>query len=83
MKITITNDFHNTYATLSPRGNRLTASQIRRAKLKLCGIAGCTCSDFIGRRGEQPRPYPDEPTLLLVLEERGDGTADVFAENPR
>jgi len=53
-KITIYNDFHSTEATLHVKDdNFISASQVKRAKNKLCGISGCTCSDDIGQRGPQ------------------------------
>ncbi len=57
MQVTIRNDFHNTQTTIRPtrRGNswRINLDQIKRAKSKLCGTQGCTCSDRLGSRGPQ------------------------------
>lgn len=54
MKITITNDFHNTAASLNIEiGKPLSASQIARARRTLCGIDGCTCGGNLGERGAQ------------------------------
>ena len=61
--ITLANDFHGTETTIKcparDDDNRgvLTiypgADQIKRAKQRLCGIKGCTCSDDAGCRGPQ------------------------------
>ena len=53
MMITLSNDFHNTQATLRviPEGDLLSPSQQRRAEKALCGMADCTCGVV---RGEQP-----------------------------
>jgi hypothetical protein len=51
--ITLTNDFHGTRVALRVNGDSLTASQIRRAKKTLCGVAGCCCSGALGTRGTQ------------------------------
>ena len=53
MKITLTNDFHNTEVALNVKNNLISAGQIRRANKELCGIDGCTCSDDLGTRGPQ------------------------------
>ena len=53
----LTNNFHNTHATVKPKpitdGWYLTARQVRRAWLKLCGMADCHCSGDLGARGPQ------------------------------
>jgi hypothetical protein len=60
--VTLTNDFHNSAVVLRCEvlqhiHNELTiyptVYQIKRTKRKLCGIAGCTCSNDIGIRGKQ------------------------------
>ena len=53
---TLANDFHNSTArVLVGLGNtELSASQIRRLRSKLCGIAGCACGGVLGQRGPQP-----------------------------
>lgn len=53
MKITLTNDNHNTSINLVVAGNKLSESQISRARRTLCGCAGCTCSNDLGMRGPQ------------------------------
>lgn len=80
MKITLTNNFHDTSVTLRPRDGKLSAAQVRRAKRTLCGMAECTCSDDLGRRGPQPDadPDPEDAYPLWALEERADGSYDVI-----
>lgn len=53
MKITLSNDFHNTEVTLMMKSIFPTRHQVKRAKAALCGISGCTCSGVLGNRGEQ------------------------------
>ncbi len=55
-------------------------------------MADCTCSDFIGRRGEQPIPDPENPELVAFIQENGVGfnrlaedndvVAEIWLENP-
>ena len=52
MKITLTNDFHNTSCTLISKNGRISESQMKRAKRELC-CDGCTCSGDFGYRGPQ------------------------------
>ena len=66
MKLTLTNDFHNTSITLNVKDVRShihnvataypTKGQIKKAKRELCGIKGCTCSAGDGTRGRQEAP---------------------------
>lgn len=62
MKVTLRNDFHNSEVTL--RTNvlshihnvataYLSAGQVKKAKRKLCGVQGCTCSGEAGICGPQ------------------------------
>jgi len=70
MSITIKNDFHGTEARLKANiGDELTPAQINRAKIKLCGIAGCTCSGDAGERGPQDgfTLVPAHQNTILVL----------------
>ena len=62
MKITLTNEFHNSSVVLNADVRShihnlatayLTKNQIKKAKSKLCGIAGCTCCGEVGTRGRQ------------------------------
>lgn len=75
MMIELKNDFHNATVRLHVRDGKLSVRQVRRSKQVLCGIAGCTCSDDLGRRGHQ----------TVVVEVRRDGTAamvyDVLADD--
>ena len=52
MKITLTTDFHNTSCTLISKNGRLSESQMKQSKRKLC-CEGCTCSGEFGYRGPQ------------------------------
>ena len=60
MRITLTNDFHNSSVRLNADVRRetayLTTSQVKRAKQQLCGVAGCRCSNDAGTRGRQALP---------------------------
>jgi hypothetical protein len=58
---TISNDFHNT--TTRTRLGRKSEKQMKALKRRLCGVAGCTCSDAIGSRG--PQPQTDGRKLLI------------------
>ena len=62
MKITLVNDFHNTFVNLDVEVLShihnvavayLSVGQIRKSKRELCGIRGCTCSGDVGTRGPQ------------------------------
>lgn len=62
MKMTLTNDFHNTAAIVrvTPRESThyglmadLSRAQTRRAEKKLCGMSDCSCSGALGTRGKQ------------------------------
>ena len=53
--ITLTNDFHNTEATVIPKWNSsgmgiVSRQAMTRAFRKLCGIAGCCCGGIRGRQ---------------------------------
>ena len=67
MKITLTNDFHNTTVNLVATAKRLNAKQVKRAKKALCGIDGCTCSDDLGMRGSQ----------TVIIRVNWDGSAQI------
>lgn len=59
----LTNDFHNTSATIFPKVDPfgreyLTKAQIRKVRSKLCGIKGCRCGDVAGCR---PHIVTDDP----------------------
>lgn len=56
MKITLYNDFHNTEITLIVKNGMLSPAQVKKSKKALCGIAGCTCGDELGTRGNQDLP---------------------------
>ena len=75
LKITLTNDFHGTEATVRVKGDRkLSRSQIRRVRKVLCGIDSCTCGGNLSERGRQSVEivitgrdeiclYPADPSL--------------------
>jgi hypothetical protein len=56
MKITLTNDFHETSVTLDVTpGVALSSSQVRRARKTLCpSYPHCACGGDMPTRGEQP-----------------------------
>ena len=53
MKLTLSNDFHNTEITLNCKDDKLSAGQVKRANRELCGMSDCCCSGDIGYRGPQ------------------------------
>lgn len=62
MKITLSNEFHNTETVVNPKAitegrfagfYKISASTAKRARNKLCGINGCTCGGNFGERGGQ------------------------------
>ena len=65
MKITITNNFHNTETEITTKAlenavdtyfateGKKTTSAAKRVWSELCGIKGCGCGDFLGMRGPQ------------------------------
>jgi hypothetical protein len=67
IRLTLTNSYHATTATLIVSGKTISQSQVSRARRKLCGIDGCECSDFLGRRGRQE--YADS----YAIEQTRDG----------
>lgn len=55
--ITLRNNFHGTEHNIKAKiGDRLSGSQIRRARKALCPSrsSGCTCGGNLGERGPQP-----------------------------
>jgi len=59
-EITLSNDFHMTTVTLRiGPDKRLTPGQVRRARMTLCGIDGCTCGGDCGERG------PGNPYIVV------------------
>lgn len=62
MKLTLTNDYHDTEAAVSPRlitqgrykgYSRISRETARRLHNELCGSHDCTCGDTFGGRGRQ------------------------------
>lgn len=56
---TLTNDFHNTSATVRPEAikegrfagmHKISRATMLRTRRQLCGIAGCTCGGQFGER---------------------------------
>lgn len=71
MKITLTNDYHNTATSVITKDGALTQRQIKRAWGKLCGIQGCTCGDVAGCRPKQVESVgfdPDEGGRVIERE---------------
>lgn len=67
MKITLTNDFHNTETTIEIKeGGLVPISQIKKAKNELCGIKGCACSNASGQRGRQEYAIIETSPNLFV-----------------
>lgn len=63
MKATLTNSFHRTdLRAVVPENGWLTASQVRRVRRTLCGVAGCTCGDDLSMRGRQEWAVADVDT---------------------
>jgi hypothetical protein len=79
--ITLTNDFHNSSVTIRcevlsdlPSGAAFataypSASQIKRAKKALCGVAGCCCSNAAGIRGQQKTSWGKRLEVDLTADE--------------
>ena len=85
MKVTLTNDFHNTKVTLNGKEQlsgtlsnrwdvRLSAQQVKKARLALCGMDGCSCSGELGTNGKQN--YED----VLYLRDGGVKLIDVVED---
>ena len=62
MIYTLRNNFHNTQVNVRCQGVqhmageiniKLSATQIKRVKRALCGVAGCTCGNDASLRGPQ------------------------------
>jgi len=78
MKITLTNNFHNTEINLvvlsNGGGNMFSKSQVAKARKALCGIKGCTCGGMLGERG----PQYGKLTSRLGFEPQSDGRVKIF-----
>lgn len=54
MKITLTNDFHNSESIITiQKDGMVSQSQVKKVHKELCGIKDCTCSGQSGQRGRQ------------------------------
>jgi len=53
MRITLYNDYHNTFVSLNVNGQKLSLYQVKKAWKELCGIKNCGCSGDVGYRGPQ------------------------------
>ncbi len=62
MKITLTNDLHNTSVILYSKNYKLSYQQILKARKVLCP-GDCKCGNFMGVRGRQPEGLPRTPNL--------------------
>lgn len=80
MRITLTNDFHNTEAVLRVNSESLSPAQVKRAKRLLCGVEGCTCSGEAGERGAQPDVYIGGTAHRVNIEPNPRGGADVWLD---
>ena len=58
MRLTLTNEFHNTQATIVA-GRPWTHRRIAAIRRQLC-VNDCTCGDALGTRGPQPKGYWEE-----------------------
>ena len=72
---TLINNFHNTSVNVRAEGIQhiwseieisLTKNQIKRTKKALCGVAGCTCSNAAGIRGNQVHWKGANSSTLIV-----------------
>lgn len=74
MKITLTNDFHNT-STIVHVDDRgwITERQLKRARKALCGVDGCSCGGDAGERG------PQEHEASVCAMPDGDAIVDFVA----
>ena len=71
-KIELKNFFHGTSAVIRVEpGQVLSRRRVKDIRRQLCPYTDCRCSDFIGRCGHQP-------ATNLVIDERPDGSAQVF-----
>lgn len=72
IKITLTNDYHGSEATVKAvrqlNGSYcISRRAVLRARAKLCGIKGCTCGDYCGTRPRQTEPaYGGEARILQL-----------------
>jgi len=76
MKITLTNNFHNTessaFAQEHGRGHyHLSASQVRHLRKRLCPRSDCSCGGILGERGRQEQQFDIIPGM--------DGSVDILA----
>ena len=73
MRVTLTNDFHNSKTTINLKPDQhLSARRVKAIKNRLCGVLACTCSGQIGTRGKQADP-------LTSFDFRGFGEGATFA----
>lgn len=71
--VKLSNNFHGTTITLRASRNRLSATQVMRSRMVLCGISGCTCGGCAGERG----PQVQDDGERIILEALADGGADI------
>jgi hypothetical protein len=69
--LTLTNDIHQTSVIVHPLNSHLSASQMRRVRRELCGMADCSCNTVCGAvHGHQ--------TSRTQIISDGSGGAEVF-----
>ena len=75
IKITLTNNFHNTSTTLNMHNlaDKLTHSQISRARYALCSANDCLCGeDMLNTRGSAWRVRRNVEGELYLFNSEGD-----------
>ena len=69
MRITLKNNFHDTQATVISRDGIISASSLKRASRKLCGMDDCTCGGLRGPQDVELRGDLDrDGNGILVVE---------------
>ena len=77
MNATITNEFHESWATV--RTGKMSPANARKVASKLCGIKDCICgTGALKTRGRQRTDDGDE---IEIVENR-DGSVEVSVYNP-
>jgi hypothetical protein len=58
--LTLSNDFHQTSVIVHPLNSHLSASQMRRVRRELCGMADCSCGGIRGHQVNRTQVIRDE-----------------------
>jgi len=58
--LTLSNDFHQTSVVVRPLNSHLSASQMRRVRRELCGMADCNCGVIRGHQENRAQVIRDE-----------------------